>query len=90
MIIALEGIDNAGKTTIGHYLQDYFSKENIKVVLSKELTTDVGEVIKNRIHRGGLSPISKAFLFAADRQLRLETLRIADNPETTFIFSLLK
>lgn len=86
MIIVLEGIDNAGKTTIGRYLQDYFCKENKKVVLSKELTTDVGEVIKNRIHRGGLSPISKAFLFAADRQLRLDALRIADNPETIFIF----
>lgn len=75
MIIVLEGIDNAGKTTIAQMLVDYFSKKSKRVVVSKELTTKVGETIKSCIKSEGLSPISKAFLFAADRQIRIEELQ---------------
>lgn len=74
MIIVLEGIDNAGKTTIAQMLVDYFESRGKKVIISKELTTRVGETIKCSIKSEGLSSISKTFLFAADRQIRLEEL----------------
>ena len=74
MIIALEGIDNAGKTTLTELLTKEFSKSGKQVTISKELTTDVGKLIKNTIKNGALTPVSKAFLFAADRQIRIEQL----------------
>ena len=75
MIIALEGIDNAGKTTLAQRLMNEFINLGKKTTVSKELTTEVGEIIKKKIKTGELTPISKTFLFAADRQLRIEKLR---------------
>lgn len=74
MIIALEGIDNAGKTTLTELLMKEFLKLGKQVTISKELTTDVGKLIKSTIKRGKLTPVSKTFLFAADRQIRIEQL----------------
>jgi len=75
MIIALEGIDNAGKTTLAQMLTDEFVKVGKNAIVSKELTTEVGKLIKATIKTGILTPISKTFLFAADRQLRIEKLQ---------------
>ncbi len=75
MIIALEGVDNAGKTTLAGMLTDEFVKVGKKAIVSKELTTEVGELIKTTIKTGILTPVSKTFLFAADRQLRIEKLQ---------------
>lgn len=75
MIIALEGIDNAGKTTLAGMLTDEFVKSGKNAIVSKELTTEVGKLIKTTIKTGMLTPISKTFLFAADRQLRIEKLQ---------------
>lgn len=86
MIIVLEGIDNSGKTTVAELLYDYFSDKGIKVSISRELTTKVGELIKNSVSNEGLSPITKAFLFAADRQIRLEQLKDINNSEEIIIF----
>lgn len=74
MIIVLEGIDNCGKTTISERLAQYFRKKGRSVYISKELTTNVGYLIKNTSITSPLSPIMKTFLFAADRQLRLEEI----------------
>lgn len=87
MIIVLEGIDNCGKTTMTNFLYNYFQNEGKKVSISKELTTDVGELIKDRIKKEEkLSPISKTFLFAADRQIRLEQLKVTNNQDEIIIF----
>lgn len=86
MIIVLEGIDNSGKTTIAKFLYDYFQSQGKRVTISRELTTKVGEVIKDCIKNEGLSSISKTFLFAADRQIRLEQLKDIDNPDEITIF----
>lgn len=75
MIIALEGIDNAGKTTLAGSLTDEFVKIGKNAIVSKELTTEVGKLIKTTIKTGMLTPILKTFLFAADRQLRIEKLQ---------------
>ncbi len=74
MIIVLEGIDNAGKTTLANDLYEHLKSRGKKVVISKELTTDVGDLIKSNIKGSGLSPVMKTFLFAADRQARIEKL----------------
>lgn len=75
MIIALEGIDNAGKTTLAEILTGEILKLGKKAIISKELTTEVGKLIKATIKTGKLTPILKTFLFAADRQLRIEQLQ---------------
>lgn len=74
MIIALEGIDNAGKTTIASRLEKYYKAKGIEVVISKELTTDVGQCLINKIKNDYVSSEVKTFLFAADRQIRIENL----------------
>lgn len=76
MIIAFEGIDNSGKTTISKRLADDLIKDGYEAVVSKELTTNVGDLIRDSFRSSSLSPVCKAFLFAADRQLRLEQLHI--------------
>lgn len=86
MIIVLEGIDNAGKTTVAKMLYNYFSSKGVKVSISRELTTKVGDLIKSSVKNEGLSPITKAFLFAADRQIRLEQLGDICNSEEIIIF----
>lgn len=86
MIIALEGIDNAGKTSVAQILEKKFIEKGKVTVVSKELTTSVGGLIKSSIKGEGLSPISKAFLFAADRQIRIESLYSHDSFEHVVIF----
>lgn len=77
--IALEGIDNAGKTTLAKKLVDDLKSQNIKVVISKELTTDVGQIVKNAFtDKIKLSPKQKTLLFASDRLTRYEELQTQD------------
>lgn len=86
MIIALEGIDNAGKTSIAEKLMSYFQGLGRQVIISKELTTRVGDTIKESFRGEGLSSISKAFLFAADRQIRIEHLKKEMTEDKIIIF----
>ncbi|WP_260447788.1 dTMP kinase, partial [Listeria seeligeri] len=72
MFIILEGLDNAGKTTAAEIISEHFRNKGMSVYVSKELTTNVGIIIKELNRRGKLSSITKTFLFAADRQIRLE------------------
>lgn len=80
-IIALEGIDNAGKTTVADILQSRFAQKGFVVEISRELTTSIGSLIKDWPSKFPLSPTMKAFLFAADRQLRIENLRRDREPD---------
>lgn len=86
MIIALEGIDNAGKTSIAEKLMSYFLGKGKQAIISKELTTRVGSTIKEGFKNEELSPISKAFLFAADRQIRIEQLKEELTDDKIIIF----
>lgn len=86
MIITLEGIDNAGKTTLAGMLTDEFVKAGKNAIVSKELTTEVGKLIKTIIKTEMLTPISKTFLFAADRQLRIEKLQEDNSFDEIVIF----
>lgn len=86
MIIALEGIDNAGKTSIAEKLVSYFQGKGTQAIISKELTTRVGSTIKESFRNEGLSPIAKSFLFAADRQIRIEQLKEKLTDDKIIIF----
>ena len=73
--IALEGIDNSGKTTLAESLLEYLLQKGIRAKLTKELTSPIGQIIKNAFARGiQLSGYMKTYLFATDRLERYEKL----------------
>lgn len=74
--IALEGIDNCGKTTMASKLVACLVDKGYNVYVSKELTTPIGRYIRNSFPGNAhkLSPLMKAFLFAADRLVRYENM----------------
>ena len=74
--IVLEGIDNAGKTTIATELESQISQNGYKVKISKELTTEVGKIVLQSFKKKErISPELKTYLFAADRLVRMEKLK---------------
>ncbi len=73
--IAFEGIDNSGKTTLAEALLKYLLDNGVQAELTKELTTPVGQIIKDAFAKGAyLSGRMKTYLFAADRLERYESL----------------
>ena len=46
MLVILEGLDNTGKTTIAKMLMQYYKIQGKNAILAKELSTPVGEQIK--------------------------------------------
>lgn len=73
LLIALEGIDNVGKTTQAQRLADWLRSHNRSVIISRELRTGIGQCFRAEFEARKLSPRIKALLFAADRYYRLET-----------------
>lgn len=76
MLIVFEGLDNCGKTTQAQIIYKILKKKRYNVYLSKELTTEIGKVIKKYFKHKGFTPVLKALLFAADREKRLEEIRM--------------
>lgn len=74
-IVAIEGIDNAGKTTICKEIQSYF-KDDKRVFCSYEFDSDIGQYINENI--SSFSSMEKTLLFACDRALRWEKLKQYD------------
>jgi dTMP kinase len=70
--VSLEGIDNAGKTSLLEIIEAAFSS-TMPVCVTRELTSPIGPFIRSALTSGTLSPLDKTLLFAADRQLRLST-----------------
>jgi len=69
-LIALEGIDGSGKTTLARSLYETFTKQSIPAVLTKEPgATDFGKEIRAMIQnpKHVVPPLAEFFLFAADR-----------------------
>jgi len=85
MIIALEGLDNSGKTTQTELLYSALVAEGYNVVVSKELTTDVGKMLKLSFNSNPYSPIMKTLLFAADRQKRIEDFKLSGSLTNSII-----
>lgn len=71
--IVLEGIDGAGKTTQIAMISQWMKDEGLKVVATKEPTKNIiGNLLKVTLYLEKLSPITDAFLFAADRAEHLD------------------
>jgi dTMP kinase len=70
ILIALEGIDGSGKTTLAHRLALRFENDQLPVILTKEPgATELGKDIRVLVQSKdySISPEAEAFLFAADR-----------------------
>uniref|UniRef100_A0A7J2TJQ0 Probable thymidylate kinase n=1 Tax=Archaeoglobus fulgidus TaxID=2234 RepID=A0A7J2TJQ0_ARCFL len=68
MLIAVEGIDGAGKTTIAKHLCDFLSKRGHSCVVFKEPSDSIyGRIIKSLKSR--LSPERELELFLLDREI---------------------
>ena len=74
MLVILEGLDNTGKTTIAKMLMQYYKIQGKNATLAKELSTPIGEQIKQLSKEGKLTPELKTYLFVADRRLLLDGL----------------
>lgn len=73
-LIALEGIDNSGKTTQVTRIAEYYSKQGLGVTSTKELTSPIGSFIREELYSHRLSPLLKTLLFATDRGIRYERI----------------
>lgn len=85
MIVVLEGLDNCGKTMQSNLLHNRFKKEGYEVIISKEFTSSIGDILTRSFKTKPYSPIMKTFLFAADRQERLEEISIDNNGKSSII-----
>ena len=72
LLVAFEGIDNAGKTTQVKLVADWLKSCGWSTLISLEMRTGIGESFRAEFEIGKLSPRIKALLFAADRYYRLE------------------
>ena len=70
LLVALEGIDNAGKTSLIARLAEYFQRSGIPVTTTKELTSPIGAFIWEGLYAKNLTPFLKTYLFATDRAIR--------------------
>ncbi len=76
-VVAIEGIDGAGKTTQAHMLNDYLTNRGIDSILSKEPTDSIyGQRIRELAmgKRNSTHPQEEYQLFIQDRKLHVEKL----------------
>ena len=74
-LIAIEGIDGAGKTTQAHFVQDRLMERKLCVVRTKEPTTGVwGQQLRDSALTGRLSIEEEVEMFMRDRREHVETL----------------
>ena len=72
LLVALEGIDNAGKTSHITRLAEYFQRKGREVLATKELTSPIGPFIWEGLYAKNLTAFLKTYLFATDRAIRYE------------------
>lgn len=75
LLIAIEGIDGAGKTTLARTLSDELTRNGATVSLSKEPTTGPwGMKMRNSAAEGRLTPDEELDLLIKDRKQHVEEL----------------
>ncbi len=68
VLVAVEGVDGSGVTTISRILVDSLARLGLRSVYTKEPTRGpVGEIIRGELRRGDVDARLLALLFAADR-----------------------
>lgn len=75
-VIAIEGIDGTGKTTLWNNLQDRLPSY-IHFMTSPDPEGPLREVIRERIHSEKRNAIEEGYLFAADRVIQYNRLKEA-------------
>lgn len=78
VIIAVEGIDNAGKTTQCKLLEERLKKLGYSVGNSLDQSTEIFDLIKKFFQQKNFSPTLKTFLFASEIIKQLEILSDKD------------
>lgn len=86
MLVIFEGLDNCGKTTLVQMIKDYYLKIGVSAEISKEFETNIGKELKTMSKEGTLDPILKAYLFAADRHIRMKNITNEDLQEKVMLF----
>lgn len=77
-LIAIEGIDGAGKTTQAKELVKHLNKEGFNAAYTKEPTDMIiGQFIREKVLSGEveMDPIALQYLFNADRVMHMEKIR---------------
>ncbi|RLG03632.1 MAG: dTMP kinase [Thaumarchaeota archaeon] len=73
LLIALEGIDGAGKTTIAKMIVERLDRRGIEARYTMEPTRSLfGRILRDMALESGVDPRLEALLFAADRIYHLE------------------
>jgi len=73
LLIALEGIDGAGKTTIAKMIVERLDRRGIEARYTMEPTRSLfGRILRDMALESGVDPRLEALLFAADRIHHLE------------------
>ena len=86
MLVIFEGLDNCGKTTLVEMIKKYYLSNDINAEISKEFETNIGIELKNMAQAGTLDPILKAYLFAADRYIRMKNINQEDFKNKILLF----
>jgi dTMP kinase len=74
-LIALEGIDGAGKTTQGRFLQERLEARGLRVVRTREPTAGRwGQLLRDSAVKGRLSLQEETEAFIKDREEHVETV----------------
>lgn len=67
-------------------IKDYYLKIGVSAEISKEFETNIGKELKTMSKEGTLDPILKAYLFAADRHIRMKNITNEDLQEKVMLF----
>jgi len=75
LLIAIEGIDGAGKTTLAHFVQERLQSKKLCVIRTKEPTMgDWGQLLRDSALTGRLSLDEEVDAFIKDRKEHVETV----------------
>ena len=73
MLIAIEGIDGAGKTTLTKFLEKELKKRGYDVITLKEPTdSEYGKKIKEILKTRNINPLKELELFIKDREYNVK------------------
>lgn len=90
ILVSLEGIDGAGKSTLTKLLSDYLEQENIDHIVTKEPGGSLlGQQLRTMLHNNTVSMCPKAefLLFAADRAQHMHDIVLPALTQRTLVIS---